>query len=252
MEIVTPRLTLRPAGPDDLEAMHAVLSDPRAVQWWSTPPHETLDQTRDWLEAMISANGSGLDFLIEVEGRVVGKAGFYAPPDVGYILHPDVWGRGLATEAVGAVLDRLFETTDHAMATADVDPANAASIRLDDTPDILAELATVEMHAIQTSGNCIRNISSDHMAGAAADAALFTVSNCSRNSASSVPDSPRTPGTSVVCGRTVSTMPCRAKPGAAAVRGEASTRCSAHGPSLSHHKRSRSGPLPWTGRMVRW
>ncbi|MFY0099745.1 nitrite/sulfite reductase, partial [Acinetobacter baumannii] len=36
-------------------------------------------------------------------------------------------------------------------------------------PDILADLATVEMHAIQTSGNCIRNISSDQFAGAAAD-----------------------------------------------------------------------------------
>ena len=42
-------------------------------------------------------------------------------------------------------------------------------IKLDETPDILAELATVEMHAIQTSGNCIRNISSDQFAGAAAD-----------------------------------------------------------------------------------
>jgi sulfite reductase (NADPH) hemoprotein beta-component len=42
-------------------------------------------------------------------------------------------------------------------------------IKLEDTPDILAELATVEMHAIQTSGNCIRNISSDQFAGAAAD-----------------------------------------------------------------------------------
>ncbi|MBY0305802.1 MAG: nitrite/sulfite reductase [Sphingomonas sp.] len=42
-------------------------------------------------------------------------------------------------------------------------------IKLADTPDILAELATVEMHAIQTSGNCIRNISSDQYAGAAAD-----------------------------------------------------------------------------------
>ncbi|MGI4732219.1 MAG: nitrite/sulfite reductase [Janthinobacterium lividum] len=42
-------------------------------------------------------------------------------------------------------------------------------IRLEDTPDILAELATTEMHAIQTSGNCIRNISSDQFAGAAAD-----------------------------------------------------------------------------------
>ncbi len=42
-------------------------------------------------------------------------------------------------------------------------------IKLDQTPDILQELSTVEMHAIQTSGNCIRNISSDQFAGAAAD-----------------------------------------------------------------------------------
>jgi sulfite reductase (NADPH) hemoprotein beta-component len=41
--------------------------------------------------------------------------------------------------------------------------------RLVDVPDILADLATVEMHAIQTSGNCIRNVTADHFAGAAAD-----------------------------------------------------------------------------------
>ncbi len=41
--------------------------------------------------------------------------------------------------------------------------------KLADVPDILADLATVEMHAIQTSGNCIRNVTSDHFAGAAAD-----------------------------------------------------------------------------------
>ena len=42
-------------------------------------------------------------------------------------------------------------------------------IKLEECADILEELATVEMHAIQTSGNCIRNISSDQYAGAAAD-----------------------------------------------------------------------------------
>ena len=42
-------------------------------------------------------------------------------------------------------------------------------IKLEQCPDLLADLATVEMHAIQTSGNCIRNISSDQYAGAAAD-----------------------------------------------------------------------------------
>ena len=40
---------------------------------------------------------------------------------------------------------------------------------LADTPKILEELAEVEMHAIQTSGNCIRNVTADHLAGAAAD-----------------------------------------------------------------------------------
>ena len=39
--------------------------------------------------------------------------------------------------------------------------------KLEETPDILAELAEVEMHAIQTSGNCIRNVTSDQFAGAA-------------------------------------------------------------------------------------
>lgn len=42
-------------------------------------------------------------------------------------------------------------------------------IKLEDTPEILADLASVEMHAIQTSGNCIRNITSDEYAGVAAD-----------------------------------------------------------------------------------
>src|SRR6201994_2794811 len=41
--------------------------------------------------------------------------------------------------------------------------------KLRDIPDILADLASVEMHAIQTSGNCIRNITTDQFAGAAAD-----------------------------------------------------------------------------------
>ncbi len=41
--------------------------------------------------------------------------------------------------------------------------------RLKDVPDILDALADVEMHAIQTSGNCVRNVTADHFAGAAAD-----------------------------------------------------------------------------------
>ena len=42
-------------------------------------------------------------------------------------------------------------------------------IKLEDAPDALAALAEVDMHALQTSGNCIRNVTADHFAGAAAD-----------------------------------------------------------------------------------
>ena len=130
MEIRTSRLILRSARPDDLEGLHAVLSDPRATRWWSTPPHETLDQTRDWLADMIANGPDHPDFVVERDGRVIGKAGFYVMPDVGYILHPDVWGQGLAGEAVGAAIDHVFQTHDVDTLTADVDPENAASIRL--------------------------------------------------------------------------------------------------------------------------
>jgi sulfite reductase (NADPH) hemoprotein beta-component len=41
--------------------------------------------------------------------------------------------------------------------------------RLEEVPEILAELASVQMHAIQTSGNCVRNVTTDHFAGVAAD-----------------------------------------------------------------------------------
>ena len=46
------------------------------------------------------------DFVIEFQGRVIGKAGFWRVPEVGYILHPDSWGQGFAAEALRAVIVR--------------------------------------------------------------------------------------------------------------------------------------------------
>lgn len=131
VEIRTERLLLRPATPDDLMPLNAILSDADATAFWSTPPHRNLDQTRDWLQSMIDIRSDeGEDFILEHDGRVVGKAGLYRFPEIGFILHPDYWRRGLATEALRAVLERAFEVHRLASVEADVDPRNAASLKL--------------------------------------------------------------------------------------------------------------------------
>lgn len=131
-ELVTSRLRLRRARPDDLEAMHAVLSDPRATEYWSTPPHPDMDTTRAWLGGMIAAPPElSEDFVIELDGRVIGKAGFYRLPDIGFIIHPDAWGKGYAREAAAAVIDHVFATRPEIdLLTADADPLNERSLRL--------------------------------------------------------------------------------------------------------------------------
>jgi [ribosomal protein S5]-alanine N-acetyltransferase len=130
-EIRTERLRLRPATMDDLASFHAVLCDPRAMAFWSTPPHETLEQTREWLESMVAIPpGEGEDFVVEHHARVIGKAGLYRFPEIGFIFHPSAWGRGLASEALRPVLGRAFDAHQLEAVEADVDPRNQASLRL--------------------------------------------------------------------------------------------------------------------------
>ena len=131
MEIVTERLRLRPARSDDLAALHAILSDPVAMRYWSSLPHPDLETTRGWLGDMIAAPADeSFDFILEREGQVIGKAGCWRVPEIGYILHPGHWGQGLAREALAAILPAVFARFDIPAITADVDPRNLASLKL--------------------------------------------------------------------------------------------------------------------------
>jgi RimJ/RimL family protein N-acetyltransferase len=130
--LVTPRLILRRPVAGDLDDLHAALSHPAAMRYWATPEHATIAQTERWLDGMIAqaaADGSD-DFVVEHRGRVIGKAGAWALPEVGFLLHPDHWGKGLAFEAMSAVIPHLFTAWPVATLTADVDPRNAACLRL--------------------------------------------------------------------------------------------------------------------------
>jgi RimJ/RimL family protein N-acetyltransferase len=107
------------------------MSDPRAMRYWSTPPHATLDETREWVASMVQApSAESDDYVIELDGRLIGKAGCWRIPEIGYILHPNHWGRGYAREAMAAVIDHLFATRGLEKIIADVDPRNIASIGL--------------------------------------------------------------------------------------------------------------------------
>jgi ribosomal-protein-alanine N-acetyltransferase len=130
--IRTPRLVLRPARADDLEALHKVFSDPRAMRYWSHPAHETRDLTAVVIERMIAAAQKlGTEFVLEFEGAVIGKAGMWRLGEIGYILHPEHWGKGLAREALEAVLPHAFARhPDLAEIIAEIDPRNTASASL--------------------------------------------------------------------------------------------------------------------------
>ncbi len=125
--------------------MHAVLSHPAAMRYWSSPPHVDIAETRAWLDKMIAAPADQADdFIIERLGaraedhRVIGKAGCWRLPEIGYILHPDYWGQGLAAEALHPIIGRLFSAFALDAIEADVDPRNTASLKL------LARLGFVE------------------------------------------------------------------------------------------------------------
>jgi ribosomal-protein-alanine N-acetyltransferase len=127
----TERLLMRRAEVRDLGALHTILSNACAMRYWSTPPHSSLHQSREWLKAMMaSPDEESDDFVVEYDGKVIGKAGFWRLPEIGYIFHPDYWGRGLAFECLSALIGRAFDRWSVEELVADVDPRNTASLRL--------------------------------------------------------------------------------------------------------------------------
>ncbi len=127
----TARLRLRRARMEDADDLFEVFADPRAMRYWDSLPHVEIGQTRRWLAGMVAFSPDETDdFVVEHEGRVIGKAGCWRMGEIGFILRSDHWGRGLGSEALGAVIPHVFASLDIARLDADVDPRNAAALRL--------------------------------------------------------------------------------------------------------------------------
>ena len=129
--IRTARLILRRPTPADLPDIHAVFRDPATMTYWSGPAHRSLEETAAWLQPVFDdPAGSAFDLFIEHDGRIVGKLGCWRLPQLGYALHPDCRGQGIATEALRGFIAHMRDVRacDHLLA--DVDPRNAPSRRL--------------------------------------------------------------------------------------------------------------------------
>jgi len=130
-QLRTERLVLRRARDEDLDAMHAVLSDEQAMRYWTTGPHAQMAETERWLRSTIESPAEvSDDFVVTLDGEPIGKLGAWRLPEFGFILRSDHWGHGYATEALAAFLDHMFRTRGADCVTADVDPRNAPSLRL--------------------------------------------------------------------------------------------------------------------------
>jgi ribosomal-protein-alanine N-acetyltransferase len=149
----TERLHLRPYTPADLATVvDRLILDPEVIRFWHAylaPGIDDDDRRRmaltdfgEWFDAAITA---GLpvwvlepaDAGVGPEGAFIGVAGILPPehdegpePELGYLLVSAFHGRGLATEAVGAIVDDAFRRLDLPRLCAVVDVPNVASIRV--------------------------------------------------------------------------------------------------------------------------
>jgi len=128
--IKTKRLVLRHFKAEDAVTLHPIFADPEAMRFWSSPP-KSLAQTEEFVRDTIRAYQAGtcLKGCVLFEGVVIGKAGLWRANEIGFIFSRSVWGTGIASEAVRAIMSRA-STRGVTSIIADVDPRNERCLRL--------------------------------------------------------------------------------------------------------------------------
>jgi RimJ/RimL family protein N-acetyltransferase len=100
------------------------------MRYWSTLPHRELAETERWIASMIDVEpASSDDFIVTLDGTLIGKLGAWKLPEVGFLIDPARWGKGFAREAMMAFIERRRALGSTEL-TADVDPRNEASLKL--------------------------------------------------------------------------------------------------------------------------
>ncbi len=126
----TKRLILRPFETADAEALHVFFSDAEATRYWDNA-HQHVSETEAFVEGTRNANpAKTCDYVLIFEGDVIGKAGMWSNPEIGFFVLPAFQRQGFAREALAKIIPHLFQTYDMPALTADVDPENQGSLAL--------------------------------------------------------------------------------------------------------------------------
>lgn len=123
----TENLILRSARAEDASALFEVYSDARAMRYWDRLPHESVAETEALVAGIMKMAPPVRYFVVEHGGRLVGTAGFWRDAEIGYILHPTVWGKGMGAELLKRLIDYGFGPLGFDRITAETDPDNAVS-----------------------------------------------------------------------------------------------------------------------------
>lgn len=134
------RLRLRPLADSDVDEVFATFGDPEVMRYWSFPAFRERTQAEQFMATIrhdFAARTSVLwgiarreDDVLLGTCRLFHFESEHRRAEIGFALRRGDWGRGLASEAVAAVLDFAFGPLSLIRVEADVDPRNERSIRL--------------------------------------------------------------------------------------------------------------------------
>lgn len=138
VHIETERLIIREFSMCDWQFVHsyAVLDDVvRYMEWGPNTEKETRDFVKMTVESQENSDRTAYDLAVveKSTGKMVGATAIYIKSQIhkvgemGYVFHPDAWGKGYATEVTKAILEFGFQTLDLHRIQATCDVLNEAS-----------------------------------------------------------------------------------------------------------------------------
>lgn len=139
IELTTARLFLRALKQSDAAALFQIHSDPEFMQYWSSPPWQTIDQAHAKIAADQLALAAGehlrLGIVLKQTEELIGTVSLFhfdtqsKRAELGYGIASTHWRKGYMHEAVKAVITYAFNQLGLRRLEADVDPRNLASMR---------------------------------------------------------------------------------------------------------------------------